>query len=211
MIRPQPAASQHLHQEQADHAGADDYGRVAEADMRAVDGMNGDGDRLDHRGMSKAERIGEVIEDVPRHGDVLGESTLAAAFLARYAEYLATVAEIDLPPAAKPAFSAVDRRVERHALAFRPLVDVVAEPGNHARGLVAHDDRRPSAAGTAVHAMHVAAADAAGGHFEQHVVRPDLRQRPLLQFKTIVCGQYEGFHWILVGRISKSVQSSGTD
>ena len=76
-----PAAagrSQRLHQEQADHARAHDHGRVAEADARAVDGMNRDGDRLDHRGVAETQRIGQAIEDVLRHGDVLGKSPLAA-------------------------------------------------------------------------------------------------------------------------------------
>ncbi len=203
-------SSQRLHQEQADDARADNHGRIAEADAGAVDGMYGDGDRLDHRGVPKTQRIGQPIENVPRHGDVLGESTVAAALVARDAENLAAVAEVDLSAAAEPALSAVDRRVERHPLAFGPIGDVAAEPSDRAGGLVAHDDRRLSAAAAAVHAVHVAAADAAGGHLQQHVVRPNFRRRPLLHLKTVVGGQYEGFHGnLLLSPLHASRLSAG--
>ena len=107
------------------------------------------------------------------------------------------VAEIDLAAAAEPALAAVDGRVEGDAVAFGPAGDVAAQPGDRAGGLVAHDDRRLPAAGAAVHAVNVAAADAAGGHLQQHVVRSDFRQRPLLNFEMVIGGQYEGFHDII--------------
>ena len=54
---------------------------------------------------------------------------------------------------------------------FGEACDVCADGGDAAGGFVAHDDRRNAAAGGAVVAVDVAAADAAGGDFNEDFVR----------------------------------------
>ena len=68
------------------------------------------------------------------------------------------------------AGAAVDGGVEGDAVAFGESGDVLADGGDASGGFVAHDDRRNAAAGGAVVAVDVAAADAAGGDLDQDFV-----------------------------------------
>ena len=61
-------------------------------------------------------------------------------------------------------------------------VDVVADRDHTGAELVALD-RLARPAPTFEHEVEVAAADAAVAHFEQHVVRPERRDRPLLHLE----------------------------
>ena len=53
-------------------------------------------------------------------------------------------------------------------------------------GFVAHHDGRPAASGGPVHAVDVAAADAAGLDADQHVARANLRLGEILQLELAV-------------------------
>ena len=135
-----------------------------------------------------------AVEHVLRNGDELGKGPMAAVIVAGDPQHAAVVAKIDFAAAAMPAAAAVDRRVEGHAVAGGPIADLGPDVDDRPRRLVAHDDRRLPPAGAAVHAVDVAAADAAGRDAQQDLVRGDLGARPVLDFQMVVGGENEGFH-----------------
>ena len=93
-----------------------------------------------------------------------------------------------------PAAAAIDRRVKGHAVANCPIADFGPDFDDRPRRLVPHDDRRLSPAGAAIHAVDIAAADAAGRDAKQDLVRGDIGTRPVLDFQMVIGGEYEGFH-----------------
>jgi len=60
---------------------------------------------------------------------------------------------------------------------------------------VAHDERRNAAAGAAVEAVDVAAADAAGGDLDEDLVGGGIGLGSVSDFEVVVFGEEEGFHF----------------
>ena len=107
--------------QEADHAGADDDGGVTEVDRGDFDGVDGDGDGFDQRGVFEGQFVGELVADVLGHGDVFGEGAVAAVIAAGDAENHAVFAEVHVAGAAEMALAAGDHGVERDAVVDLPL------------------------------------------------------------------------------------------
>src|SRR5205814_6368326 len=99
------------------------------------------------------------------------ESSGAAIIAAGNAEDLATVAKIYVAATAVGTFATVDGGIEGDAVTGRESFYGGADSGDDSGGFVAHDDGRDAAAGGAVVAVNVAAADAASGDADEDFVR----------------------------------------
>ena len=193
--------AERLKDEEADHAGADDERGFAVIDRSDLYGVKGDGGGFEHGGFGEGKIVGKAMDDARGDDDVFGEGAGAAIVAAGDAENLAIVAEIDVAAAAVGAFAAEDGGVEGDALADFEGGDAGAEGGDAAGGFVAHDEGRDAAAGGAVEAVDVAAADAAGGDFDEDFVGGGGRLGSVGDFEVVVFREEEGFH-VLGARVS---------
>ena len=91
---------------------------------RPCDGVQGDGKRFDQRGVDEGHVGRHAVQHVLRNGDELGKGPMAAVIVAGDPQHAAVVAKIDFAAAAIPAATAVDRRVEGHAVAGGPIADL---------------------------------------------------------------------------------------
>src|SRR5207248_2277486 len=114
--------------------------------------------------------IRQPVHDTARNRDEFGESPVPAVGAGGDAEHLAIIAEVHFAAPAVKAFAAIDGGIESDALARMQVRDIGAESDHFTGSLVAHHQRRDAAAGFAVHAMDVAAADAAGAYADQDIV-----------------------------------------
>ena len=162
--------------------------------LEPIDGVQGDRDRLDERRVLERQLGRQRVEDVLRHGDELGERAVLAIVVAGDAEHAAVGAQIHLAAAAGVALAAGDRGIERHAVADSRAIDVAADFDDSAGRFVAHDDRRNAPAARAVVAVDVAAADAAGGDADEHVVRAERGPVHRYELELAVFGEQEGLH-----------------
>ena len=185
-----------LEDEQADHACADDKCGVAVIDWSDSNGVESDGRCLEHCGFREWKIVRQAMDDARGDDDVFRESTGAAIVAAGDTEDLAIVTEIDVTAFAVIAGAAEDGGVERYALADFECGDGGAERGDEAGGFVAHDEWRDAAAGAAVEAVDVAAADAAGGDFDEDLVGGWGGSRSVCDFEVVVLGEEEGFHFL---------------
>jgi len=110
------------------------------------------------------------MNDASGNDDILGKCAGATVVAAGNAEDLAMVAEIYMAEKAVLAGATVDGGVEGDAIAFGESGNVLAYGGDASGGFVAHYDRRNAAAGGAVVAVDIAAADAAGGYLDQDFI-----------------------------------------
>jgi len=166
-----PAAGfEGLDDEEADEACTDDEGGFVCGGWGEVDGVEGDGDGFGEGGVLEGEVVRDAVEDACGEGDFLGEAAVAAVVGAGYAEDFSIRAEVDVSCQAGGAFAAEFGGVEGDAIADVPAGDVVADGGDGSGGFVAHDDGGDAAAGEAVHAVDVAAADAAGAEVDEDLV-----------------------------------------
>src|ERR1700733_12022805 len=110
------------------------------------------------------------MNDAGGNDDILGKCAGATVVAAGNAEDLAMVAEIYVAAKAVVASAAVDGGVEGDAVAFGASGNVLAYGGDASGGFVAHHDRWNAAAGGAIVAVDIAAADATGGYLDQDFV-----------------------------------------
>ena len=171
MMTPHPRQPERLDNEESDHARTEDDRGVIQRDGGAVNGVEGDGHRLDQGGLIEGEVAGEPVENVLGDRNVFGEGAVLPVVFTGDPQHAAVVAEVDLAAAAKGASPAVDRGVEGDAVAGFPGGDARPNGGDFARGFVAHDDGRAAASGAAIHAVDVAAADATGLHGDEDFAR----------------------------------------
>lgn len=157
--------------------------------------MHCHGNSLDHCCLFKADIVRQPIKNPLRHGNVFCERAVPPVFATRNAKHTAVFAKVHLATLAEPAFAAINRRVEGNAVAFTPTGDTAAHFRNDAGGFVAHDDRRNPPAGTSVHSMHVAAADAAGAHANQNFIGRQSRRRKILNGEAAIFFEDESLHW----------------
>lgn len=152
-----------LQSEDADGAGTDDQNGVAGGDVREVDTVDGHGNGFEHGGFGERKIFRKAMQDARGHGDEFGEGSGAAVVAAGDAQDLATVAEVHVTAETARASAAVDRGIEGDAIARSETAYGGTDGGDNAGSFVAHDQRGDTAAGAAVVAVNVAAANAAGG------------------------------------------------
>ena len=186
-----------LKDEQADHTGADDESGFTVVDRSDSYGVESDCGGFEHGGFSERKIVGKAMDDARGNDNVFGEGAGTAVVAAGDAEDLAVVAQIDVAAFAVGAGAAEDGGIEGDALADSESGDGGAEGGDDAGGFVAHDERRNAAAGAAVEAVDVAAADAAGGDLDEDFVGGGVGLGSVSDFEVVVFGEEEGFHFFL--------------
>ena len=144
--------------------------RCRPRDRRALHGVHRDRERLDHAPRARTARPRAAVDDplaaprrtrrTRRRGGSRPHETPSTW---RLSQRLISPARQKPHSPQETVESNVTRSPGREAL------DLRADRLDHARGLVAHHQRRDAAAARAVVAVHVAAADAAGAHAHQHV------------------------------------------
>ena len=147
--------------------------------FRQIDAVQCDGDRFGKGGFFKLQRLGDAIEDAGRKDDLLGKAAVAAILGRGDAEDFALGAKVDVAGLAFGAVAAVLRGVKGDAVAHGPVGDAFAQFADFACCLVAHDDGREAASAASVHAMDVAAADAAGVDADFDLAWAGLRLREI--------------------------------
>ena len=183
-----------MQREDADGAGSDDEGSGVRRELREIDAVDGDGDGFEHGSFGERKIVGQAIEDSRGDGDEFGEGSGAAIIAAGNAEDLATVAKIYVAATAVGTFAAVDGGIEGDSVAGRESFYGAADGGDDASGFVAHDDGRDAAAGRAVVAVHVAAADAASGDADENLVGRRRWRGEIGELEILVAREEKGFH-----------------
>ena len=112
-------------------------------------------------------------EQVGRHGNILGEGSVVAVIVAGNSQHTPLLAQIDAALAAGIAGAAIEGRVEGDAIGLAPSLDTRARTGDHARGFMAHDDRRLPSAGRTIETMNVTATDTTGFHPDENIAGPE--------------------------------------
>ena len=118
----------------------------------------------------------------------------------RDAHDAAIFAEVNLALAAEVADAAINRGVERHAIAGVPLFNAGTGRDDFSRGLMAHDQRRLASTRRAIPPVKIAAADAAGVDTHQHLVVGDGWRGKIDDGERARSSEKEGFHeWCAEG------------
>jgi len=183
-----------LQSEDADGAGADNESGVGGLEMSEIYCVDGDGDGFEHGGFGEGEIIGEGVKDARGDGHEFGEGSGTTVVTAGDAEDLAVVAKIYITTEAVGTGAAVDGGVESDAIAWGEFFYVGADGFDDAGGFVSHDERRDAAAGGAVVAVDIAAADAAGGYADEDFVGRGSRDGKVGEFEIFVGGEEKSFH-----------------
>ncbi len=139
---------------------------------------------------------GKVIEDAFGDSDVFGECAVAPVVPAGDADDLAVVAEVDFAAPAESARPAIDGGIEGDTVAGLELCYAGACRGDQAGSFMAHDDGWNAAAGGAVVAVDIAAADAAGGNADQDFAGTRFGLGEIGKFELQILFQEQGFHEI---------------
>ena len=159
-----------MQDEDADHSGADDERGAIDGHLGDGDGVERDGDGLEHGCFGEGKLVWKAMNDAGGNDDILGKCAGAAVVAAGNAEDLAMIAEIYVAAKAVLASAAIDGGVEGDAVALGESGNVLAYGGDASGSFVAHYDRGNAAAGGAVVAVDIAAADAAGGYLDQNFI-----------------------------------------
>jgi hypothetical protein len=122
------------------------------------------------------------------------ECSSAPVLTARNPQHLTPVAQVHIAAAAVGTLSAVNGRIEGHAIAHFKSFDALANARNNSRGLVSHDDGWNAPSRGAVISMNVATTNSARRHSNQQLARPGFRCGDIRQFKLIVFGKEQRFH-----------------
>jgi len=191
-FRSRPAQS--LDNEQSDHAAADDHDGIRGGDFDPLHGVHGDGDRLDHRGLVEREGVGQSVENSRGHGDKFSEGAVLFILIGRDAHDAAIFAEVNLALAAEVADAAINRGVERHAIAGVPLFHAGTGGDDFTRGLMAHNQRRLASTGRAIPPVKIATADTAGVDTHQDFVVGDGWRGEIDDGERARSSEKEGFH-----------------
>jgi hypothetical protein len=115
-------------------------------------------------------------------------------FAAGNAQHAAALAEVDFSASAIPAFTTINCRIKRHSVAGFPVGNFVSHPRNLSRRFMPHDDWGNASAGAAVHAMHIAAANAARAHPHQSFIGLQIRNRNVLDCEAAPFFEDKSFH-----------------
>lgn len=162
--------SQGLDDQESNHSGSDHHGRISKADGDAVDGMDGNGDGLNHGRVVEGEFVREANGGSFGDDDVFGKGAVAAVFSAGDSQDAAVVAEVYLPGSAEGAFAAIDGGIEGYAVAGAEVFDGRADGFDNSCGFMAHDEGRYASAGTSVVSVDVTSANAAGPDSDEQFI-----------------------------------------
>jgi len=185
-----------LQDEEADHAGTDDERGAIGWHLGDGDGVERDGDGLEHGCFGEGKLVWKAMNDAGGNDDILGKCAGAAVVAAGNAEDLAMIAEIYVAAKAVLASAAIDGGVEGDAVAFGESGDVLACGGDAPGGFVAHYDGGNAAAGGAVVAVDIAAADAARGDLDQDFIGQWRGLGEIGDFQVLVFGEEKSFHFV---------------
>src|SRR5581483_3524033 len=146
----------------------------------ALDPVQSDRQRLDHRAQPRIDAGGQLEEAARAAHHVLG---VGARKLAQ-AETADILAVDPLPLAAELAGSATDVRQRSHTLALGIAADARTELDDFAAELMAHHRSRPQPEAV-LHGMEIGAADAAGMNLEHDLAGAGLGPRQVNDFEFV--------------------------
>ena len=135
-----------------------------------------------------------LVEDACGYRDVFSKCSVAAIIVAADAKHFTVVAQVDASSCAVVAGAAVDRGIHGHAVPCLPVGYSWAYLLNYAGCFVAHGDGRNAAAGRAIDAVYIGAANAYRTYAHEDVLVADFRERRVDYFKLIVGFEVECFH-----------------
>jgi hypothetical protein len=163
--------------------------------------VESDADGLSECGLLIGKTVRDGIQDMLGKSNLIREAAMTAEVGAGDAEHLAVRAEIDEARFAVGAFAAELGGIEGHAITDFVTRHIFAKGYDLASGFVAHDDRRDAASAASVHAVEVAAADAAGFDIDEHFLAARRRSGGFSEFKRGPGDEGEGFHeeWVRDG------------
>jgi len=183
-----------LQAEETYHSSAKYEGFIAGGNSGEGNCVRRNGNSLQHGRFRKRERIRQTINNSLRNDDILGESSSAAIVRAGNAQDLSAVAEIDFSAGAIRTSTARNCGIKRNAIAFGPAAYLQADGSDSPGSFVAHHDGRNAPAGSAVIAVHVAATNTAGRHFDQEFARSWSWRGKIGNFKMPIFGKKHRFH-----------------
>ena len=178
-----------LQGEEANRAGAYYDDRIVERDGSKRNCMNSNGDSFNQRRVRVRNLIRKPLRNALRHHNIFGKRPVAAEFAAGDAQHLAVVTKVLLAAETEEAFAAIDSGIKGNPIARAEALDRATSCFDDARRFMAHHDGRNAPPGTAVIAVHIAAANAAGFHPDQQIGRPRVRTFKIDQFKVLVFGK----------------------
>ena len=171
--------------EEADGSRAlDEHGLAGEVAAHEIDRPERRGGRGHHAGLLEGEVVGQPVERVDVVDRVLGEAAVAGQPLGAVALGQVAVVQARGVPALDAVLAALAALVhlDGHAVADLELVHARPQRRHRSRILVAHDElARGLAQELPVQDLHVGPADGRDVDLEQHLARPRLGHRPLLQ------------------------------
>jgi hypothetical protein len=124
---------------------------------------------------------------------------MLAIFTAGDAKHSAIFTEVYVAATTKMTFGTIDRRIESYPFSDVPPFHLAAKPLDCSGRFMAHDNRRNSPTGTAIHPMHIATADSTGSNPQEHILWTTLWFRHVFVGKRLVFFEHQRFHRIPSG------------
>ena len=124
---------------------------------------------FEHGSFFVREIVGQPMDDAGGYIDKLGEGAGAPVVAAGDAENFAAIAEIDVATSAVRTFSAINGGVEGDAVALSKSGNIFADICDDPSGFMTHDQRWDATSGGTIVAVHVTAANSAGGDAHQNL------------------------------------------
>ena len=179
---------------QTNGAIANDSSRLPGSKAAAQHGVHPHRKRLHKTALFKADCGGQGIQGAGLYGDILGHGTVFAVLGAGNAHDAALCAEVVHPVGAEPAVAAVFGGIKGDAVSHGPALHGLAQLRNGAAGFVPHDQRRDAPPVLTAAAVDIAAADGAGFHLHQHLVRGRVGTGDIPIFKGVRRSEHQRFH-----------------
>jgi hypothetical protein len=120
-----------------------------------------------------------------RYGHILGHGPVTVVVVTGNSQHAAVVTEVDAPPAAISAASAIHCRIECDPVSLPPLRNAGSHLDDDSGSFMTHDDGRLTPSAAPVHPMNVAAANTAYFHPDQYIFVTDRGLGCIDIFKTI--------------------------
>jgi hypothetical protein len=148
--------------------------------------MYADGDSFDQSGVLERKGVRKFVYDVLGNRNELGKSAVPAILHRRDADDLTVIAKIHFAAGAEKTFPAVHGGIESYTVAGGDMADVRADACNLPGCFVPHYQRRVPAAGGAIVAVYIAAANTAGSHTDKYIFRADFGLRHIDHLEFLV-------------------------
>ena len=180
-----------LGEELAHEAVSDDQRFLVGAQLQQVHAVHGAGDRFDGGGVLQRDVVRQFVDYGGRCGELFGQTAVT-----RDAHGGKMVAQFGALGQAVLALTAVDVRIDGHAVAHLDTSDLGTDGGHDAGVLMAEHDRRhgggrPGAAGVQV---VIGATHAGVGGVDQYFVGLDFRSGQVLDFEFLDAGEHKSLH-----------------